>query len=98
MIVGLRFWSWDLSHAISEQKTSLTHNRSDFERLATVFNATQNHHGIIIAARHDVHELMRRFVAGLESDHGWRNGKPSALHKSWVGGIEAPILENKEID
>jgi Domain of unknown function (DUF5615) len=54
------------AHPISERKALLTHNRRDFERLATASStATQKHHGIIIAARHDVHELVRRLLLVL---------------------------------
>ncbi|PYS68188.1 MAG: hypothetical protein DMF69_20920 [Acidobacteria bacterium] len=55
-----------LSYAISERKALLTHNRTDFERLATAsFEALQKHYGIIIATRHDAHELVRRLLIVL---------------------------------
>ena len=55
-----------LAYAISERKALLTHNRTDFERLATAsYAAARKHHGIIIASRHDVHELVRRLLLVL---------------------------------
>lgn len=55
-----------LVHAGRERKALLTHNRIDFERLATAsYDAGRKHHGIIIASRHDVHELMRRLLLVL---------------------------------
>jgi len=55
-----------LSHAISERKTLLTHNRADFERLATAsYEAARKHYGIIIASRHNTHELVRRLLLVL---------------------------------
>ncbi len=55
-----------LSYAISEQKTLLTHNRTDFEARATAcYAAKRKHHGIIIATRHDAHELVRRLLLVL---------------------------------
>jgi hypothetical protein len=55
-----------LSYAISECKALLTHNRTDFERLATAsFAVGRKHYGIIIATRHDAHELVRRLLIVL---------------------------------
>jgi hypothetical protein len=55
-----------LSYAISAQKALLTHNRIDFETRATAcYAAARKHYGIIIAARHDAHELVRRLLLVL---------------------------------
>jgi tRNA G26 N,N-dimethylase Trm1 len=55
-----------LSYAIEAQKALLTHNRTDFETLVTACSAAaQKHYGIIIAARHDAHELVRRLLLVL---------------------------------
>jgi predicted nuclease of predicted toxin-antitoxin system len=58
--------SSQLSYAVSAQKTLLTHNREDFEALATsYFTAGQAHCGIIIAVRRPAHEITRRLLAIL---------------------------------
>ena len=55
-----------LLYAISERQALLTHNRTDFERLATAsYAAARKHYGIIIATRHDAHELVRRLLLVL---------------------------------
>ncbi len=55
-----------LGHASRERQALLTHNRTDFERLASAsYDAARKHHGIIIASRHDVHELVRRLLLVL---------------------------------
>lgn len=52
-----------LAYAISQQKTLLTHNRIDFERLAQeYFAAGQTHCGIIFAVRRSPHEIARRLL------------------------------------
>ena len=52
-----------LAYAVHQQTTFLTHNRTDFEELATTYFATNQHHaGIIIAVRHPVHEIARRLL------------------------------------
>lgn len=52
-----------LEYSISQQKTLLTHNRIDFEALATqYFNAGTQHYGIILAARRSPHEIVRRLL------------------------------------
>lgn len=57
-----------LSYAISEQKALLTHNRTDFETRATASHApARKHYGIIIATRHNAHELVRRLLLILNS-------------------------------
>lgn len=41
----------------------LTHNRSDFERLATRYLDEETHHaGIIIAVRRPPHDILRRLL------------------------------------
>src|SRR5512145_3331685 len=52
-----------LNYAVSQQKTLLTHNRADFEKLAQdYFTAGQVHYGIIIAVRHPLPEMLRRLL------------------------------------
>ena len=55
-----------LAHAATWQKTFLTHNRADFERLAQeYFAAGRTHYGIIIAVRRPARELAMRLLAVL---------------------------------
>jgi predicted nuclease of predicted toxin-antitoxin system len=55
-----------LAHAVGQQKTILTHNRSDFESLAQQYLAAgQTHYGIIIATRRSPYEIVRRLLAIL---------------------------------
>ena len=57
-----------LAYAVSQQKTLLTHNRVDFERLAQqYFAAGQTHYGIIIAVRRSPYEIARRLLTILNS-------------------------------
>lgn len=52
-----------LDYAVNHQKTLLTHNRADFEALAAAyFEAGQTHYGLILAARHTPHEIVRRLL------------------------------------
>jgi predicted nuclease of predicted toxin-antitoxin system len=52
-----------LSCAINQHRTFLTHNRDDFESLAREFRETGRHHdGIIVAVRHPPYELLRRLL------------------------------------
>ena len=52
-----------LSHAVMEHKTFLTHNRADFEALARDYaDAGTKHYGIILAQRHQPYELVRRLI------------------------------------
>lgn len=52
-----------LAYAVSQQKTLLTHNRADFEKLAQEYAAReQTHYGIILAARCPPYELVRRLM------------------------------------
>ncbi|MBI3302323.1 MAG: DUF5615 family PIN-like protein [Deltaproteobacteria bacterium] len=55
-----------LAYAGDQQKTILTHNRTDFESLAQqYFAARQAHYGIIIAARRSPYEIVRRLLTIL---------------------------------
>jgi len=55
-----------LEYAVSQQKTLLTHNRVDFEALATqYFESGKEHYGIILATRHPPHEIVRRLLLVL---------------------------------
>jgi len=52
-----------LAYAVSQQKTLLTHNRVDFETLATAyFNVEKTHYGIILAARRSPYEIVKRLL------------------------------------
>ena len=54
------------AYAVSQQKTMLTHNRTDFEALAQKYFATgQEHHGIVIAVRRSPYEIARRLLTIL---------------------------------
>jgi len=53
-----------LVYAVSQRKAFLTHNRIDFERLAReYFTARKNHYGLIIAARRNPHDIVRRLLS-----------------------------------
>lgn len=55
-----------LAYAVQQQQTFFTHNRTDFEDLATTYFSNNQHHtGIIIAVRHSVHEIARRLLVIL---------------------------------
>ena len=57
-----------LAYAVRSQKTLLTHNRVDFERLAEAYYAAgREHYGIIIALRRSPYEVMRRLLVILNS-------------------------------
>ena len=52
-----------LAHAVSQQKTLLTHNRHDFEMLAREYaDAERTHYGIILAVRYPPYEVVRRLM------------------------------------
>ena len=59
-------WESDLNqllHAAATGHVLLTHNRVDFERLASDWNATGRHHaGIIVAVRRSPYEIARRLL------------------------------------
>lgn len=55
-----------LSHAINQSRTLLTHNRVDFEALALqYFERGQPHYGVIIAVQHPEHEIVERLLVIL---------------------------------
>ena len=57
-----------LTYAIQNQRAILTHNRVDFEVLAqNYYENGYNHYGIIIAVRHQPHEIVRRLLLILEN-------------------------------
>ncbi len=52
-----------LIYANSQQKAFLTHNRTDFEKLAQEYvTKGQTHSGIILATRRPVYELARKLL------------------------------------
>jgi len=52
-----------LAYAVSQHKTLLTHNRTDFEALAhTYLAAGQRHYGIICAVRRPPQEIAQRLL------------------------------------
>jgi hypothetical protein len=52
-----------LNFAAVEGLTLLSHNRADFEALASAYTQSQKtHSGIILARRHPTHELVRRLL------------------------------------
>lgn len=56
-----------LTYAVSQRKTLLTHNRTHFETLAQAyFAAGQHHYGIILAVRHPPREIVRRLLVILD--------------------------------
>jgi predicted nuclease of predicted toxin-antitoxin system len=55
-----------LEYAAGKGLALLTHNRADFEQLATQYFQEGRHHaGIIIAARRMPHDILRRLLALL---------------------------------
>lgn len=57
-----------LSRAVADQKTLLTHNRVDFETLACdYFQSDKVHFGIIIAVRRPPQQVARRLLVILNS-------------------------------
>lgn len=55
-----------MSYAVEQQKTLVTHNRADFESLAlSYFAEGKAHFGIIIAVRRSPHEIVRRLLVIL---------------------------------
>ena len=57
-----------LTYAVSQHKTLLTHNRVDFEALAqTYFVAGQPHDGIIVAVRRPPRDIARRLLRILNA-------------------------------
>lgn len=57
-----------LQYAVAHQKTMLTHNRADFEKLAQDYFASDSRHsGIIIAVRRSPKEITGRLLPILNS-------------------------------
>lgn len=55
-----------LSYAVQNGYTILTHNRLDFEKLVQEYYAdNKSHYGIIIAVRRPVHEVAERLLNTL---------------------------------
>ena len=60
--------SEQLVYCIQKQKTLVTHNRADFEKLVQeYFNLNQTHYGVIIAVRHSPQEIARRLLKILNN-------------------------------
>jgi hypothetical protein len=52
-----------LAYAVGQQKTFVSHNRADFERIAQeYFSSGRTHYGIILAVRHSPQEIVRRLL------------------------------------
>ncbi|MBX3059496.1 MAG: DUF5615 family PIN-like protein [Anaerolineae bacterium] len=52
-----------LAYAISQRRTLLTHNRHDFEALASAYASEgKTHYGIILAVRNPPYEVVRRLM------------------------------------
>lgn len=52
-----------LAFAVESKMALLTHNRRDFEELASSYAATgKTHYGIILSTRHPPYELVRRLM------------------------------------
>lgn len=55
-----------LTHAISQARTLVTHNRTDFEKLVQAyFDKGQMHYGVIFAVRRPPQEIARRLLVIL---------------------------------
>jgi predicted nuclease of predicted toxin-antitoxin system len=55
-----------LAYAVSQQRTLVTHNRNDFEKLIqTYFDTGQKHYGVILAVRHPPQKIAQRLLAIL---------------------------------
>jgi predicted nuclease of predicted toxin-antitoxin system len=56
-----------LNYAVREQRTLVTHNRSDFEYLVrTYFDREKKHYGVILAVRHPPQVIVKRLLAILD--------------------------------
>lgn len=54
------------TYAISQERTLVTHNRTDFEELVqSYFNAGEMHCGVIFAVRRSPQEIAKRLLAIL---------------------------------
>ncbi|MBF2078373.1 MAG: DUF5615 family PIN-like protein [Synechococcales cyanobacterium T60_A2020_003] len=55
-----------LAYAVSQSRTLVTHNRTDFEELVQrYFNSGQTHYGVIFAVRRPPQEITQRLLAIL---------------------------------
>jgi predicted nuclease of predicted toxin-antitoxin system len=55
-----------LAYAISQERTLVTHNRTDFEELILdYFNTEQTHYGVIYAVRRSPQEIAQRLMVIL---------------------------------
>jgi predicted nuclease of predicted toxin-antitoxin system len=55
-----------LAYAVSQARTLVTHNRTDFEELVqSYFDAGQLHYGVIFAVRRSPQEIAQRLLAIL---------------------------------
>ncbi|QYX32267.1 DUF5615 family PIN-like protein [Sphaerospermopsis torques-reginae] len=55
-----------LAYAVSQTRTLVTHNRTDFEELVqSYFNSGQMHYGVIFAVRRSPQEMVQRLLVIL---------------------------------
>ncbi len=55
-----------LTYAVNQERTLVTHNRSDFEKLVQAYFASeQMHYGVIFAVRRSPQEIARRLLVLL---------------------------------
>ncbi|NET52890.1 MAG: hypothetical protein F6K09_30735 [Merismopedia sp. SIO2A8] len=55
-----------LAYAVSQSRTIVTHNRTDFEELVqSYFDSGQTHYGVIFAVRRPPQEIAQRLLAIL---------------------------------
>jgi len=55
-----------LAYAVSQKRTLVTHNRTDFEELTQIyFNTEQKHCGVIFAVRRPPQEIAQRLLVIL---------------------------------
>jgi predicted nuclease of predicted toxin-antitoxin system len=55
-----------IAYAISQSRTLVTHNRTDFEELVqSYFDSGQTHYGVIFAVRRPLQEIAQRLLAML---------------------------------
>ncbi|MEG3841763.1 DUF5615 family PIN-like protein [Microcoleus sp. herbarium14] len=55
-----------LAEAVSQRRTLVTHNRSDFEKLIQAyFDTSRTHYGVILAFRRPPQEIAQRLLVIL---------------------------------
>lgn len=55
-----------LAYAVNQQRTLVTHNRTDFEEfIQAYFNNERKHYGVILAVRRPPQEIAQRLLAIL---------------------------------